>query len=60
MDLTYDTVPVFGGEQRRRYRESHWEYIISDKKYPTNHPIYARKTVVGSRILHMDNAILSA
>jgi len=34
MDLTYATVPVFGGEQRRIYREAQLAYIISDKKIP--------------------------
>jgi hypothetical protein len=30
MDLTYATIPVFGGEHRRLYREAWLAYIISD------------------------------
>jgi hypothetical protein len=30
MDLTYATIPVFGGDHRRLYRESQLAYIISD------------------------------
>lgn len=57
MDLTYANVLVFGGEQRRLYREAQLAYIISDRKYPTNH-LYARTTGVGSSILHMDDFAL--
>jgi hypothetical protein len=39
MDLTYATIPVFGGEHRRLYREAQLAYIISDEANPTNHPI---------------------
>jgi hypothetical protein len=31
MDLTYATIPVFGGEHRRLYREAQLAYIISDE-----------------------------
>jgi hypothetical protein len=41
MDLTYATIPVFGGEHRRLYREAQLAYIVSDEANPTNHPIYA-------------------
>jgi ribonuclease HI len=40
MDLTYATIPVFGGEHRRLYREAQLAYIISDESDPTNHPIF--------------------
>ena len=58
MDLTYAIVPVFGGEQRRIYREVQLAYIISHIKYLTNHLIYARKTGVSSTILHIDDYAL--
>jgi len=38
-DLSYATIPVFGGESRRLYREAQLAYIINDEKNPTNHPI---------------------
>jgi hypothetical protein len=41
MDMTYATVPVFGGEQRRLYRETKFAYMVSDQNNPVNHPIYA-------------------
>jgi hypothetical protein len=31
MDLSYATVPIFGGEYRRLYREAQLAYIISDE-----------------------------
>jgi hypothetical protein len=53
MDLTYATVPVFGGEHRRLYRESQLAYIVSDEANPTNHPIYALDTNLGSSLLQV-------
>jgi hypothetical protein len=48
MDLTYATIPVFGGEHRRLYREAQLAYIISDEADPTNHPIFSLDTDLGS------------
>jgi hypothetical protein len=53
MDLTYDTIPVFGGEHRRLYRESQLAYIVSDEANPTNHPIYALDIDLGSSLLQL-------
>ena len=39
MDLSYATIHVFGGENKRLYIESQISYIISDEQNPTNHPI---------------------
>jgi ribonuclease HI len=55
-DLSYAIVPVFGGEQRRLYREAQLAYIISDEKEPTNHPIYSVDTGLGSCILQIDDS----
>jgi hypothetical protein len=41
MDLTYATIPVFGGEHRKLYREAD----------PTNHPIFSLDTDLGSSLL---------
>ena len=43
-DLSYATVPIFGGESRRLYREAQLAYIISDEKNLSNHHIYAVDT----------------
>jgi ribonuclease HI len=53
MDLTYATIPVFGGEHRRLYREARLAYIVSDEENPTNHPIYALDTDLGSSLLQL-------
>ena len=52
-DMTYATIPVFGGEFRVLYRETQMPYIISDKKNPSNHPIYVEEKDLGSSILHL-------
>ena len=51
MDLTYATIPVFGGEQMRLYREAQLAYIVSDEEDPTNHPIFALDIGLGSSLL---------
>jgi hypothetical protein len=53
MDLTYATIPVFGGEHRRLYREAQLAYIVSDEVDPTNHPIFALDTDLGSSLLQL-------
>ena len=55
-DLSYATVPVFGGESRRLYREAQLTYIISDEKNPTNHPIYVVDTDFGACILQIEES----
>jgi hypothetical protein len=55
IDLSYATIPVFGGEQRRLYREVRLSYLLSDHESPTNHPIYAVEDGLGSSILHMSD-----
>jgi hypothetical protein len=51
MYLTYATIPVFGGEHMRLYRESQVSYIVSDEANPTNHPIFSLETDLGSSLL---------
>jgi ribonuclease HI len=53
MDLTYATIPFFGGEHRRLYREAQLAYIVSDEANPTNHPIFALDTDLGSSLLQI-------
>ena len=57
MDLSYATIPVFGGEQQRLYREVKLSYLVSDHDNPTNHPIYVVEDHLGSSIFHMDEEI---
>jgi hypothetical protein len=56
MDMTYATVPVFGGEKRRLYRETKFAYVVSDQNNPINHPIYATESDLGCCILSIDEA----
>ena len=51
MDLTYATIPMFGGETKRLYRENQFTYIISNAKKFVNHPIYVVDTNFGACIL---------
>ena len=57
MDLTYATIPVFGGEHRILYKEAQLAYIISDETNPTNHPIFALDIDLGSSLLHLTNTL---
>jgi ribonuclease HI len=58
MDLSYATIPVFGGEQRRLYREVRLAYLVSDHENPTNHPIYVVEDDLGSSIFHMSDEMV--
>jgi hypothetical protein len=57
MDLTYATIPVFGGQHRRLYREAQLAYIISDETNPTNHPIFSLDIDLGSSLLQLTDAL---
>ena len=56
MDLTYATIPMFGGETKRLYKENHLAYIISNEKNLVNHPIYVVGAYFGSFILQIDDS----
>jgi ribonuclease HI len=53
MSLSYSTIPVFGGEHIRLYREAQLSYISSDEENPTNHPIFGVDTDLGTSMLHL-------
>jgi hypothetical protein len=57
MDLSYATIPVFRGENKRLYKESQLAYIINDEKNPTNHLIYSVDTCMGSCILKINDSL---
>jgi hypothetical protein len=56
MDLSYATIPVFGGEHTRLYREAQLAYIINDEANPTNNPIFAVDTNLGTSMLQLIDA----
>ena len=55
MDSTYATIPIFGGENRRLYRELQFAYIVTDDKNPTNHPLYVVEKDLGTCMLHFSD-----
>ena len=55
MDLTYATIPLFGGEHRKLYREVRLSYIISNHHNPRNHPIYVVENEIGSSVFHLND-----
>ena len=54
-DFSYATIPIFGGEHRRLYREVQLAYLVSDNNNPTNHPIYVVEEDLGSCMFHLIN-----
>ena len=55
MDLTYATILIFGGENRRLYIELQFAYIVTDDRNPTNHPLYAVEKDLGTCMLHFSD-----
>jgi hypothetical protein len=55
INLTYATIPVFGGEHRRLYKEVMLAYIVSDHHNPINHPIYVVEDEMGSSVFHLND-----
>ena len=55
MDLTYATIPMFGGKTKRLYRENQLAYIISKESRSVNNPIYGVDTDFRSCILQIDD-----
>jgi ribonuclease HI len=54
MDMTYATVPVFGGELKRMYREIKFSYVVNDHNNLMNHPIYVVDEDLGCCILSIN------
>ena len=53
MDMSYETIPLFG-KHRRLYREKSLAYVVSSQEKPDNHPIYVVDTDLGSSIFYND------
>jgi hypothetical protein len=54
MDLTYPTIPIFGGDHMRLYKEVRLPYIIRNHQNPKNHPIYIVEDEIDSSIFHLN------
>jgi hypothetical protein len=55
--MTYATIPVFGGQFTRLYRETRLAFMVSDPHNPNNHPVYIADQDLGNCILSIDDDI---
>ncbi len=47
MDMSFATILVLGGEEKRLYRETKLQYVVSKHKKDKNHPFYAKDETLG-------------
>jgi hypothetical protein len=57
LDMTYATIPVFGGQFTRLYRETRLAFTVSDPHNQNNYPIYIADQDLGNCILSIDDDI---
>lgn len=57
LDMTYATIPIFGGQFTWLYREMRLPFIVSDLLKPENYPIYIADQDLGNCILSIDDDI---
>ena len=55
LDMTYATIPVFGGQYTRLYRETRLAFMVGDPHNPNNHPVYIVDQDLGNCILSIDD-----
>jgi hypothetical protein len=55
LDMTYATIPIFGGKFMRLYRETRLAYTVSDPQNNNNYPIYVVDQDLGNCILSIDD-----
>ena len=55
MDMTNATIPFFGGETKRLYRETKLAYIVSDPNHPNNCLVYSKDQYLGYFILSVND-----
>jgi hypothetical protein len=56
LDMTYATIPIFGGQFTWLYKETQLAYTISDPQNPNNYPVYVADQDLGNCILSFDNS----
>lgn len=54
MDLSYATIPIFGGQYQRLYREAKLLYVVIDAKKSKNLPVYTKEESMGYYILSIN------
>jgi ribonuclease HI len=52
---TYATIPIFGGQFTRMYKEARLAYTVSEPKNPNNYPVYVSDQELGNFILSIDD-----
>jgi hypothetical protein len=52
--MSYATIPIFGGQFTRLYRETRLAYMVSDPQNPNNYPVYVVDQDLGNCILSID------
>jgi ribonuclease HI len=57
LDMSYATIPVFGGQFTHLYRETRLAYTVSDPQNPHNFPIYIADQDLGNCILSFDDGL---
>jgi hypothetical protein len=57
--MNYATIPVFGGQFTRLYRETRLAYKVRDPQNPNNYPIYVADQDIGNCILSFDHGVNS-
>jgi hypothetical protein len=57
LDMTFPTIPVFGGKFTRLYRETRLAYTVSDPQNLNNFPIYIADQDLGNCILSFDDGL---
>jgi hypothetical protein len=55
LDMTYATIPIFGGQFIQPYTETRLAYTISDPQNPNNYPVYVANQDLGNCILSIDD-----
>jgi ribonuclease HI len=57
MDMTYTTIPMFGGQLTHLYREMRLAYTVSNPQNPNNFLVYIVDQDLGNCILSFDDGI---
>jgi hypothetical protein len=57
LDMTFATIPIFGGHFTWLYRETRLAYTVSDPQNPNNFPIYIADQDLGNCILSFDDGL---
>lgn len=58
LDLTYATIPIFGGQEHRLYKELIFVKTVTKADCSKNSPMYAKETDLSFLFLEEDDLIL--